>query len=113
MIYVSGQPIPYGWRWWPGRGDGIRTQAAAAQDRQAVFRGSDHPARDTKQPQSSCEHSLRDARWPNTAELIAVHCSNPLCKPSFRDEDHGAATKNLDWLRTKVFRANCPQVGGA
>src|ERR1700722_10488570 len=33
MAYVSGQPIPHGWRWWPGRGDGIRPQAAAAEDR--------------------------------------------------------------------------------
>jgi hypothetical protein len=52
------QPVPHGWRWWPGRGDGIRTQAAAAKDRHAQFRGSDHPARDTKWPQSSCASSF-------------------------------------------------------
>jgi hypothetical protein len=31
---------------------------------QAQFRGSDHPGRDTKWPQSSCASSLRDARGP-------------------------------------------------
>src|ERR1700677_3615624 len=34
-----GSPIPPGWRWWPGRGDGVRTQAAAAQDRRPHFVG--------------------------------------------------------------------------
>jgi hypothetical protein len=33
LVDVPGQRIPYGWHWWPGRGDGIRTQAAAAPDR--------------------------------------------------------------------------------
>ena len=42
MVYLSGQPIPSGWRWWPAPGDAIRTQAAAAQDGPAQFRGSDH-----------------------------------------------------------------------
>jgi hypothetical protein len=50
MVYLSGQPIPSGWRWWPAPGDGVRTQAAAAQDGPAQFRGSDHPGRDTKWP---------------------------------------------------------------
>jgi hypothetical protein len=45
----------------------------------------------------------------NTTELIAVRCLNPLCQPSFCNEPQGAATKNLDWLRTKVFRANFPR----
>jgi hypothetical protein len=45
----------------------------------------------------------------NTTELIAVRCLNPLCQPSFCDESHSAATKNLDRSRTRVFRANFPR----
>jgi hypothetical protein len=50
MVYVSGPPIPHGWRWWLGRGDGIRTQAAAAQDRvgrtsAGLWPGSRRPGR--------------------------------------------------------------------
>jgi hypothetical protein len=29
----------------------------------------------------------------NTPELSAFRCLNPLCKPSFCDENHSAATK--------------------
>jgi hypothetical protein len=45
----------------------------------------------------------------NTIELSAYRCLNPLRKPSSCDEDHSAATKILDRLRTKVFRANFPR----
>jgi hypothetical protein len=48
----------------------------------------------------------------NATELTAFRCLNPLCKSSFCDADHGAATKNLDWLRTKLFRANFPRRAG-
>jgi hypothetical protein len=39
----------------------------------------------------------------NTSELSAFHWRNSPRKPSFCDEDHSAATKNLAWLRTKSF----------
>ena len=76
-------------------GDGIRAQAAAAQDGgRGQFRGLDHPGRDTKWPQSSCERSCAMCVSLNTTELIAFRCSNPLCKSSFCDENHIAARKS-------------------
>jgi hypothetical protein len=39
----------------------------------------------------------------NTSELSAFHWRNSPRKPSFCDEDHSAATRNLAWLRPKSF----------
>jgi hypothetical protein len=52
-----------------------------------------HDLTETQAYPNDCDQGL------NTTELIAVRCLNPLCQPSFCDESHSAATKNLDWLR--------------
>jgi hypothetical protein len=63
--------------------------------------------------QSGCSQAVRALcamrAGLNTPELIAVRCLNPLCQRSSCDESHSAVTKNLDRLRTGVYRANFPR----
>jgi hypothetical protein len=107
------QPIPPGWRWWPGRGNGIRTPSRRGPRPGRPYFGGRIIQGGTQSGRSQAERGLCAMRAGlNTGELIAVRCSNPLCTPSFCDESHSAATKNLDRLRTKVFRAIFPRRAG-
>jgi hypothetical protein len=85
MVYVSGQPIPAGCRWWRA-GDGIRTQAAAAQDRAGTISWFGSSRAGHKVAAVKLREVFSAMRVGlNTAELIAFHCLNSPRKPSFCD----------------------------
>jgi hypothetical protein len=109
MVYVSGRPFRLG-----GVGGPVEATAFGPKPPRPKTAGRISWGRiiqvGTQSGRSQAVRALCAMRAGlNTTELIALRCLNPLCQLSFCDESHSAATKNLDRLRTKVFRANFPR----